>query len=121
MCVRPRPPDGGTAYLLFRKDRFTCTRGAEHLQGSKLREDSPTNRVVATCCNSAMYLGFDGGPHWVSAFRLRFEDAVPLQMRINTRFDPDFRDEGDVPGYATVPISFVAKLIGARIAMFFGR
>jgi hypothetical protein len=48
--------DGGTAYLLYRKDRLDCVKGAPLLKGLKLKETSATNRVVATCCNSAMHV-----------------------------------------------------------------
>src|SRR5262245_9068943 len=50
-----RDADGGTPYLLFRKDRIICTRGAELLHGYKLKDRSVTHRTVATCCNSGMY------------------------------------------------------------------
>lgn len=46
-----RDPDGGTAYLLFRKDRMRCTKGAENLRDYRIRAESHTRRVVATCCN----------------------------------------------------------------------
>ena len=49
-----RDPDGGTAYILYRKDRIAYTRGADLLKGYKLKATSATNRVVAACCNSAM-------------------------------------------------------------------
>jgi hypothetical protein len=117
-----RDADGATAYVLYRKDRVRCSSGAQFLQGSKLNEKSITNRVVATCCNSAMFVNFDRGPHWVSVYRTRLEShAPPLQMRINTKFrqsnDPI---PHDVPGYPTFPLSLAAKLIGWRIAMVFG-
>jgi len=47
-------PDGGTAYILYRKDRIKYSKGAELLKGYKIEEKSTTSRVVATCCNSAM-------------------------------------------------------------------
>ena len=31
-----RDPDGGTAYVLFRKDRVKCSRGAQFLRGQKM-------------------------------------------------------------------------------------
>src|SRR6266849_3096152 len=75
--------DGGTAYVLFRKDRVKCSSGALLLRSHKIREKSATNRVVATCCNSAIYLKFDDMKHWVSIYRARFQvDVPPLQMRI---------------------------------------
>lgn len=65
-------PDGGTAYILYRKDRIACSKGAALLKSCKLRPESATNRVVATCCQSAMFMNFDKGPFWVSAYRARF-------------------------------------------------
>ena len=61
------------------------------MQGHKIRMESATTRVVAACCNSAMFLNFEKG-HWFS---------VP----------------SDVPSYSSFPFRFVAKLVAARIAM----
>lgn len=118
-----RDPDGGTAYTLYRNDRFECSRGAERLKRHKLKETSPTNRVVATCCNSAMFVNFDRGPHWVSAYRARFHgDPPPLQARICTKFKPDgVVLVDDVPSYNRFPPSFIIKLLASRIAMALGR
>ena len=69
-----RDPDGGTAYVLYRKDRVECSRGAQFLQDYKIREKSATNRVVATCCNSAMFMNFDDSKHWVPVYRTRFRE-----------------------------------------------
>lgn len=118
-----RDPDGGTAYTLYRNDRFECSRGAERLKRHKLKETSPTNRVVATCCNSAMFVNFDRGPHWISAYRARFHgDPPPLQARICTKFKPDgVVLVDDVPSYNRFPPSFIIKLLATRIAMALGR
>ena len=100
-----RDPDGGTAYILFRKDRIACSKGADLLRPYKLKETSITNRVVAACCNSAMMMNFDRGPHWVSAYRARFAgDLPPLQARICTKFKAEgvvlARDHAaKLPGY----------------------
>src|SRR5579863_8451805 len=59
-----RDPDGGTAYILYRRDRIECSKGASLLRSYKIRENSATNRVVATCCSSAMFMNFDKGPYW---------------------------------------------------------
>ncbi|MGY4625027.1 GFA family protein [Bradyrhizobium sp. USDA 4486] len=117
-----RDRDGGTAYMLFRKDRFECSRGAELLKPHKLKEMSPTNRVVATCCHSAMFMNFDRGPHWVSAYRARFHgDLPPLQARICTKFKPEGAVlSEDVPSYRSYPPSFIVKLLASRIAMALG-
>src|SRR5258708_3443700 len=56
---RAQDLDGGTAYILYRKDRVACARGASLLRSLKIREKSATNRVIASCCNSAMVLNFD--------------------------------------------------------------
>jgi hypothetical protein len=111
--------DGGTAYVLYRKDRFECAKGRELLRDLRLEEKSPTRRVVAACCNSAMYLDFEKG-HWVSAYRARFQGAVPpIQMHIQTRFKPHANGApSDVPAYRRFSALFFAKLIFARIAMF---
>jgi hypothetical protein len=114
-------PDGGTDYLLYRKDRLKVIRGAELLVDHKLKQESATRRVVATCCNTAMYLDFQKG-HWYAVYRARFTgDVPPLQMRLQTKFRPQGAGEpGDIPSYATYPTKFILKLISARIAMLFG-
>ena len=122
--ARPvQDPDGGTAYILYRKDRVKCSKGALHLKSHKIREDSATNRVIATCCNSAMILNFDDGKHWVDVYRSRFKgDLPPLQMRICTKFKPaNSAVPSDVPGYSTYPFKFLARLLASRIAMLFHR
>lgn len=118
-----RDPDGGTAYILYRKDRIECSKGTELLRGYKLKETSATNRVIATCCNSAMFMNFDRGPHWVSAYRARFHGELPpLQLRICTKFksDSDVIPD-DVPSNPGYPLGFVAKLLASRVAMLLGR
>jgi hypothetical protein len=122
--ARPaQDPDGGTAYVVYRKDRLRCSSGASLLKGYKIRESSATNRVIATCCNSAMFLNFDDGKHWVDVYRSRFQgDAPALQMRICTKFKPgNYSIPNDVPSYPGYPFNFLLKLIGARIAMLFRR
>ena len=117
-----RDADGGTAYILYRKDRFACVKGAELLKRHKLKETSITNRVVATCCNSAVFMNFDRGPHWVSAYRARFRGELPpLQARICTKF----KAEGvvlpdDAPSYRGYPPGLLVKLLASRVAMAFG-
>jgi hypothetical protein len=116
-------PDGGTAYILYRKDRIGCSKGATLLKSYKIKEHSVTNRVVATCCNSAMFMNFDKGPFWVSAYRERFQgDLPPLQMRICTRFKPAAVVlPNDVPSYRGYPLRFMAKLLASGAAMLLHR
>ena len=111
-------PDGGTDFVLFRKDRVHCVAGQEFLEEHRLKPDSPTRRVVATCCNSAIFLDFTKG-HWLTVYRNRFPTgAPPLEMRVMT----DERRGGvkladDVPNYEGRSGKFVLKLIAAWIAM----
>lgn len=105
--------DGGTGLSLVRDDRFTICKGAELLRAHKLKPDSATNRYVTTCCHSALYLGFDKGPFWVSVMRNRFTGTPPpVAMRIQTKYRtstlpyPD-----DAPTYATFPKRFIATLM----------
>jgi hypothetical protein len=114
--------DGGTSYLLYRRDRVACTKGSEHLQEFRLIPDSPTRRMVASCCNSAMLLDFTKG-HWLTLYRGRFASgAPPIEMRVMTRDRPQaVRLSDDVPHYRTHGGRLMWKLLGARIAMLFGR
>ncbi len=118
-----RDPDGGTAYSLYRKDRIECSKGGALLKNYKIKESSVTNRVVATCCNSAMFVSFDKGPFWVSAYRARFRgDLPPLQMRICTKFKPeDVMLPNDLPSFRRYPLRLMAKLLAARAAMLLRR
>jgi hypothetical protein len=116
-------PDGGTAYILYRKDRIECSKGAALLKSYKIKENSITNRVVATCCNSAMFMNFDKGPFWVSAYRARFRGTLPpLQMRICTRLKPAaVALPNDVPSYPGYPLRFMARLLASGAAMLLRR
>ncbi len=116
-------PDGGTSYIVYRKDRVRAIEGADLLKPLKLKPASATNRVIASCCNAAMYLNFDDGKHWVDIYRERVgASAPPLEMRICTRFAPkDASIPADVPGYKGYPFRLITKLIGAKFAMLFRR
>jgi len=114
-------PDGGSAYILYRKDRVKYSKGAELLKGYKVDEKSTTSRVVATCCNSAMIMRFDDAKHWVPMYRARFQgDILPVQWRICTKFKPENAViPTDVPSSAMYPAGFMWKLLTSRIAMLF--
>jgi hypothetical protein len=115
-------PDAGTPYVMLRKDRVRCIKGAALLKGLKLRASSPTNRVVATCCNSAMLLNFDDNKHWVDVYRQRVREPSPaLEMRICTKFKSDRHLlPDDIPNYPGYSFKFMRRLLAARIAMIFG-
>jgi hypothetical protein len=111
-------PDGGTDFVLYRKDRVQCVMGQEYLEEHRLKPDSPTRRVVATCCNSAIFLDFTKG-HWLTIYRDRFPTgAPPLEMRVMTeerRGGIELPD--DLPNYDRHSGKFMLKLITAWIAM----
>jgi hypothetical protein len=115
-------PDGGTSVVLYRKDRVRCVMGQEYLEERRLRPDSPTRRVLASCCNSAMFIDFTKG-HWLSILRNRFPaGAPPVEMRVMTgerRAGVELAD--DLPSYSGRSGRFMLKLIAAWIAMGFRR
>jgi hypothetical protein len=111
-------PDGGSTVIVYRKDRVRCVTGLEYLEEYRLKPESPTRRVVATCCNSAMFLDFTKG-HWLSMYRNRFPSgAPPLEMRVMTkarRAGVELAD--DVPNHSGFSGKFILKLLAARLAM----
>ncbi|MES2097483.1 MAG: DUF6151 family protein [Pseudomonadota bacterium] len=115
-------PDGGSAYLTYRDDRFACVDGAALLVGYKLRDTAPTQRFVASCCNTAMFLKFAPG-HWVSAYRAAFDPPLPaIEMRTNVAHRrSDLPLPQDAPSYQKFPLKLFARLLAARIAMLLGR
>jgi len=113
--------DGGTGYLLFRKDRVRCLRGQAHLREYRLTPASKTRRVVATCCNAPIFLEFSGG-HWLSIYKDRFAkaDQPALDMRTMTRDRrPGVEFTDGLPSYKTHSGRFMWKLLTAWAAMGF--
>jgi hypothetical protein len=115
-------PDGGTAYLVYRDDRFACSEGGELLVDHRLTPMAPTRRVTASCCNAALFVKFDKG-HWVSAYRGRFVgDPPPVELRTQTKHRraaeplPD-----DAPSAAGFGPTLLGRLLKARLAMALGR
>jgi hypothetical protein len=115
--------DGGTPLLVFRKDRVRCSKGTTLLKSLKLNERSATNRVIATCCHSAMYLNFDDGKHWLDVYRPRLRgESPPVEMRVCTKFKPAGDPlPNDIPSFPGFSFRFLARLLGARFAMMLGR
>ncbi len=114
--------DGGVDYCLFRKDRVKIAHGALHLQEHRLKPESPTRRVLASCCGSPMFLDFTPG-HWLSMFRDRLSGQAPEpQMRIMTKDRPEGVALSDaVPAYKALPPRLAIKLLAAWAAMGFRR
>jgi hypothetical protein len=114
--------DGGTDYVLYRKDRIRCVQGGALLEERRLKPDSPTRRMYARCCNTAMFLDFTKG-HWLSVYCGRLpDDMPPAAVRVMTAALP----EGvvlpdDLPNYPGISGRFMLKLLGAWMAMGFRR
>jgi hypothetical protein len=68
--------DGGTAVLLYRKDRVGQVEGAAHLRTYRLEPDSPTRRLVADCCNTPMLMDFTKG-YWLSIYPVALPSGDP--------------------------------------------
>ena len=113
--------EGGTAFVLQRKDRVHCLRGQDMLREFRLTPTSSTRRVVAACCNAPMFLEFTGG-HWLSLYLGRFPPADPpaLEMRTMTRDRRQGVEFSDgLPGYRTHSGRFMWRLLSAWVAMGF--
>jgi hypothetical protein len=110
--------DGGVGYCLYRKDRVKIAKGARHLREYRLKPQSPTRRVVASCCGSPMFLDFTPG-HWVSMFRDRLPAPAPEpQMRIMTKDAPEGSAPSDaIPSYPSMPPPLMIRLLAAWASM----
>ena len=83
-CENPLDPDGGTSFSTFLEKDWKCVAGAEQVESHKLRENSPTTRFIASCCQTPIYLKYGPG-FWVSTFRAPFTNELPkLNWRIKT-------------------------------------
>ena len=112
---------GGTAYVLQRKDRFGMQAGADRLAAFRLTPSSGTRRVVATCCNTPMFLEFLAG-HWVSVYADRWPAAARPAMQMRTVAGdrvggPPLPD--DIPNLKGHDARFMLRLLSAWVAMGF--
>jgi len=114
--------DGGTDYVLYRKDRVRCVQGGDLFEERRLKPESPTRRMYARCCNTAMFVDFTKG-HWLTVHRGRLPDNIPpASMRLMTAE----RREGvilpdDMVNYPGRSGKFMLKLLGSWMAMGFKR
>jgi hypothetical protein len=114
--------EGGVDYCLYRKDRVKIAQGAHHLREYRLKPESPTRRVVASCCGSPMFLDFTPG-HWLTVFRDRLSVPAPApRMRIMTKDKAAGLElPTAIPAYDTQPPRLIIKLLAAWAAMGFRR
>lgn len=120
-ALKLREANGGTRMEVYRKDRVRCLKGADRLREFRLTEKAKTCRVVASCCNTPMFLDFING-HWIDLYGPLWPDGAlpPPQMRtmVGDRDDRSALSD-DVPNLKTHSFRFFLRLIGAWIAMGF--
>ena len=96
--------NGGTPSALYRKDRVDVVAGAAHLKAFRLGPTAKTRRVVATCCNTPVFLDFSGG-HWMDLYAPLWPngDMPTPQIRTMTRDldDPSVLDDAISSGALT--------------------
>lgn len=110
-----REPCGGTPATLFPKTALKVTRGQGKLVPVRLNDRSPTKRMVATCCNSFLYVAFDRGPFWIDVVNARFAgDAPRPRWRIQTRF-LDVPPPPDMTNHPKYPQALVWRLALAGV------
>lgn len=110
-----------TPFVMYRKDRVTFIAGTDHLKSFRLSPGASTERVIATCCNTPVYLAFKGG-HWLSLYGTLWPEGVrpPAEMRTMTSDLPEGTVlPDDIPNAQKHSLGFFAKLLGAWIAMGF--
>lgn len=114
-------PNGGTRFVLYRKDRVEISRSQHLLRGYRLSEEAPTRRVVATCCNSPVFLEFKGG-HWLSLYSSLWPEGKAPTPDIRTMASDRTEGaalDGDIPSGKRHTMGFYGKLLTAWIAMGF--
>lgn len=110
-------PNGGTEHLMVRRDRLRVTKGMERLGERRLKPESKTARLVASCCGTAMLLDFAPG-HWVDVHRAAFGAAAPpVNFRTMTRFAPAPIPDDGIPSPAKHDARFFARLLAAWLPM----
>ena len=121
---RLRAATGGTRTEMYRKDRVRCLKGAANLREHRLNGKTKTRRVVATCCNTPIFLDFTDG-HWIDLYGLLWPKnrLPPLEMRtmVGDMDAPASTLPGDVPNHKTHSAGFFLRLIWDWAAMGFRR
>lgn len=117
-----RAATGGVPFVMWRKDRVTIAAGEDALAEFRLSPSATTRRVVATCCNTPMFLDFKAG-HWVSLYALRWPEATrpAPELRTMTKDLGEGRADlpHDIPNPPSHTTGFMLRLVGAWIAMGF--
>jgi hypothetical protein len=110
---------GATRYVLYRKDRISLLAG--NLREFRLGPNASTRRVLASCCNTPIFLEFKGG-HWLSLYGNLWKqnELPPLELRTMIQDAPNRASvPDDVPSGALATAGFYGRLLAAWIAMGF--
>lgn len=113
--------DGGTEFVLLRKDRVNWSIDPASLVEHRLSPQSPTRRVRAACCGAPLFLEFQNG-HWLSMYTARLPTSrrPAIQLRTMTRDAPNGVTFNDgIPSKQTHSLGFMARLLWAWVAMGF--
>ncbi|MEO6102888.1 MAG: hypothetical protein ABIP44_04520 [Pseudoxanthomonas sp.] len=113
--------NGGPRFVLYRKDRVRVLEGAALLQAFRLTPGARTRRIVASCCNTPVFLEFQGG-HWLTLYACLWnkQSLPPLEPRTMTGDRTDNPPlSGDLSNLKRQSSALFAKLLGAWIAMGF--
>lgn len=113
--------DGGTPFVLYRKDFVDCSKAAALLYEHRLSPQSPTRRVLSVCCKSPVFLEFQNG-HWLSVYAARVSDDFrpAVELRTMTKDAPrgTHFDDG-IPSFRTHSFGFMLRLLWAWVKMGF--
>lgn len=120
--VRPMTiGNGGTPFVLYRKDRVRFPEGTNMLEGHRLSEKAPTRRVVTTCCSTPVFLEFTGA-HWLSMYASLWPDnarpTIDIRTMTSDLAQPTTLDDS-LPAGRWTTAGFYARLLAAWIAMGF--
>lgn len=112
-------PYGATPSAEYRKDRVRFLSGAARLGEFRLSAGAGSRRVVATCCNTPLFLEMKGA-HWLSLYSHLWPEATRPRPQLRTMAG-DLADASrlpqDIPNLKTHSLRFYAKLLAAWIAM----
>lgn len=67
----------------YRKDRVRITSGRENLAEFRPSEDATSRRMVATCCNTPLFLEMKGA-HWLSVYLHLWPGARRPKLQLRT-------------------------------------
>ncbi|AWV06114.1 GFA family protein [Marilutibacter maris] len=114
-------PYAATPCAEYRKDRVRVAAGARHLGEFRLSADAGTRRVIATCCNTPLFLELKGA-HWLSLYLHLWPEATRPRPELRT-MTGDLGDRSalpdDIPNLKTHTPRFFAKLFAAWVGMGF--